>query len=329
MSKQTLRIGKQEVEVKQVYLDQVDLRYYAQNPRVYTMLGITDDSEPSQEEIQKRLQSMEHVKELVQAIQAVGGLTEPIVVRDNIVLEGNSRLAAYRKLYERDPDLWSQIKCTIIPTETTDDDIFILLGQYHIVGRKDWSPYEQAAYIFRRKQKSGISIKNLAIEIGRSESVIANMVKVYEYMVEKNDLNIDKWSYYDEFLKSRHIQQKVQQISGLEEKIVKDIQCGGIEKARFIRDLANICKSENKSSRNLLRAYSKEEMTFEECLDDAKDSGDTVNAYMRLNKFRKFIAEFDVTTVARLDKEARDKILFELEKIQKITKTMYEKTRIS
>lgn len=77
-----------------------------------------------------------------------------MVVKRNgeyVVLEGNSRLAAYRLLAAKDPIKWQKVRVCILPEEITDGDIFTLLGQYHLVGRKDWSVFEQAAYLYRQK----------------------------------------------------------------------------------------------------------------------------------------------------------------------------------
>src|SRR5579884_1719005 len=96
-----------EIPAVTLQLEQQKLRFYADNPRVYSVLR-GDGKVPSQEEIQKRLLEMEHVKELIQDIRLNKGLIEPLIVRDGTfeVLEGNSRLAAYRFLAKSDPVKW-------------------------------------------------------------------------------------------------------------------------------------------------------------------------------------------------------------------------------
>lgn len=73
----------------------------ADNPRVYSVVR-ANGKQPTQEEIQQQLSDLEHVKELREDIKRNGGLIEPLIVRGGSldVLEGNSRLAAYRKLAE-------------------------------------------------------------------------------------------------------------------------------------------------------------------------------------------------------------------------------------
>ena len=62
-------IGKQEYPIKEKYINQKDLKFYAENPRIYSILNNVS-ANPSQEEIEDTLTEMEHVKQLVVAIKA-------------------------------------------------------------------------------------------------------------------------------------------------------------------------------------------------------------------------------------------------------------------
>ncbi len=97
------------------------MKFFTENPRVYSLVR-SDSSEPSQEQIQERLLDMEHVKELIQDVKQNEGLIEPLIVKDGTfeVLEGNSRLAAYRYLAKGDPIKWGRIKCTLLPSDISE-----------------------------------------------------------------------------------------------------------------------------------------------------------------------------------------------------------------
>ena len=99
----SLTLGGEEVPVRNGYLPVFDLSFYSDNPRIYSFIQRQHDV-PSQDEIHKRLNRMDHVKQLIQSIRANGGLTDPMLVRngDLVVLEGNSRLAAHRELARLD-----------------------------------------------------------------------------------------------------------------------------------------------------------------------------------------------------------------------------------
>lgn len=100
---ENLTIGNKEFTVELMELDQRTLKFYPENPRVYSVLNLAGE-EPSQDEIEKLMCRQEHVKQLKESIVSNGGLIDPLIVRagDFTVLEGNSRLAAYRILNQVD-----------------------------------------------------------------------------------------------------------------------------------------------------------------------------------------------------------------------------------
>ena len=156
---------------------------------------------PTQEEIEEHMLSMEHVKVLRQSIKEVG-LIDPLIVRDGdfVVLEGNSRLAAYRKLVKEDPVKWGKVKCKILPRDIEQSTILTILGQYHIVGRKDWSPFEQAGFLVRGLDATNSKIEDFAKSLGLSTANAKKYIEVFGYMKEQNDLIPSRWSYYEELL---------------------------------------------------------------------------------------------------------------------------------
>ena len=91
----SIRLNKRDIPIERCMRKQHQLRFYPKNPRIYSMVW-ENDEEPTQKEIEETLGVMDHVKELIQSIKANGGLLDPLLVRDgdNVVLEGNSRLAA-------------------------------------------------------------------------------------------------------------------------------------------------------------------------------------------------------------------------------------------
>jgi hypothetical protein len=138
----SLTLSGKEIPVRVGFLSHQELKFYPENPRLYSLVR-ADEKVPSQKEIEEKLAQMDHVKTLIQSIKANGGLTDPLIVRDGdyVVVEGNSRLAAYRLLAQREPIKWGMVKCKLLPKDISEDLIFLLLGEYHIIGRKDWQPY--------------------------------------------------------------------------------------------------------------------------------------------------------------------------------------------
>ena len=190
-----MTIGNQQVKVVETELKQSELLFYPENPRVYNALhGIVGEN-PSQEEIQRHMQSLDNVKLLKLSIEANGGLLEPIIVRKNIVLEGNSRLAAYRLLAKTDPIKWGKIKANVMPDDTPEELVVALLGTIHIIGKTPWTPFEQAGYLTRAINKTRKPIDALANELGMQRSMAQSFIKVYQTMVDNDDAEPHKWSY--------------------------------------------------------------------------------------------------------------------------------------
>lgn len=178
--KEVLTLRGEEIPVKVGKVPQTELNFYLENPRLYSIVKECGD-EPSQEEIEDRLGKMDHVKHLIHSIEENGGLIDAVIVLGgaNIVLEGNSRLAAYRILARKDAIKWGEIKVKILPESISESAIFALLGEYHIIGKKDWAPYEQAGYLYRRHTTHKVPLQTLAHEIGLSSKAISHLIDVY------------------------------------------------------------------------------------------------------------------------------------------------------
>lgn len=307
-------------------ISQALLKFYPENPRVYAILDVKSGT-PDQSAIEKAMTKMEHVKQLKESIKANGGLIDSVLVRDGdyIVLEGNSRLAAYRLLAKEDPIKWGKMKCKLLPKDISDSAIFQLLGQYHIIGRKDWSPYEQAGYLYRRVKVSNQSIDSISSELGITKNSAQYSIDVYEYMINNNDTNPEKWSFYDELLKNKNIKEALDNVDGLQETINKDIKENKIVRALDIREkLGGIAKVKDKDSRKILRKVADGDADIYDGYQILNDEGKTGNIYYQIKKFRIKITENDFET-RMLNEQNDSNIRFELKKIKKTTEQLLKK----
>jgi len=304
----------EEVKIRIGILPQIDLKFFPENPRIYSILSAWE-KEPDQNEIEETLTKRDHVKQLMHSIKANGGLTDPIFVRDqsNEVLEGNSRLAAYRILAKVDPIKWGYIKCKILPNELADDKIFSLLGEYHIIGRQDWAPYEQAGYLYRRIKKYSTSSDALAKDLGLTKSKVNHLIKVYEYMKQHGDGDVNHWSYYDELLKSRKIKNCNSKYKGFTKLATKLIKQNKINKAADIRDkLPKIAVSNKKT----IKSFISEKHDFYDSYEHALQGGANEYCYNKIRNFRTWFVEPAVKNdIEKLPKQVRKKTLYEIRKI--------------
>ncbi len=319
MSKIT--IGKTEYEFKEELLDQCQLLFYEENPRVYSILR-ANGSIPTQNGIEEQLTSMDHVKQLRLSIEQNGGLIDPLMVvkrkGDYVVLEGNSRLAAYRLLAVKDPIKWQKVRTHLLPEEISDNDIFTLLGQYHLIGRKDWSVFEQAAYLYRQKKTSQLENDILAKNVGLTESKVYTYISVYTFMLEHDDLRPDRWSYYEEYLKSRGIRKYRDTNPEIDEVFVKQVKNRKIKQAMDVRTvLGEIAKSGDKIAKKIMQGIINDGTDIYDGHEKLKVTGKTSNGYQRIKRFHELVADDDFQKVLKLEATSNASIAFELKKIQK------------
>lgn len=285
-----MTIGNQQVKVVETELKQSELLFYPENPRVYNALhGIVGEN-PSQDEIQRHMQSLDSVKLLKLSIEANGGLLEPIIVRKNIVLEGNSRLAAYRLLASKDPIKWGKIKANVMPDDTPEDLVIALLGTIHIIGKTPWTPFEQAGYLTRAINKTRKPIDALAAELGMQKSMAQSFIRVYQTMVENDDAEPHKWSYYYELDKRSDIKSADDNNPSLNlmTTIVEMIKEDKIEKAADLRDIGKIVKAKGETAEQALEEFLNEEITLKEAVDLAKEDTKLASLQNKVSTFLSF-----------------------------------------
>lgn len=317
LSEDTIRVSGKDIPVTVCLIPHSELSFYPENPRIYSITCV-DGKKPTQAEIEKKLIEMDHVSKLIQSIKANDGLTDPIVVRDGdyVVLEGNSRLAAYRELSQTNKIKWGNIKCYLLPQDTKESLIFALLGQYHLVGKKDWAPYEQAGFLWRRQTNHGLTSEQLAAEMGMAKGEVKKLITVYEFMAKHGDSDVQHWSHYDEYLKSRNIKNARAEYDGFDEYVVGKIKSGEISVANY--DVRDKLDKISAAGERVVRRFLDGKMEFEDAYQAAIAKGLDNSIYKRLHKMREEISDPDYKQeILSMVDEQRDKCIFELEKIEK------------
>jgi hypothetical protein len=202
-----------EVELGEVELDKLQLD--PTNPRLAFKIQARDLKNPSQKQLEGLLGEDPDVAALRRSIAATGGLIEAIIVQDDgTVLEGNCRLTCIRRLNEeaRGKDSrWTSIRARILPPGVDRRVIDVLLGELHIAGKNEWTPFEQAAHLYGMSQK-GYKELDLAGMYRQSKSYINAKIRAYRLMketfvhlVQDEDHQIKNpdryWSWFEEFYK--------------------------------------------------------------------------------------------------------------------------------
>lgn len=325
MITENLTVGKKNIQVRRIELNQADLNFYTENPRVYSVLNLIG-GEPTQEAIESHMCGLEHVKQLKISIESNGGLIDPLIVRDGdfTVLEGNSRLAAYRLLCAKDPIKWGKVLCKLLPADIDDSTIFTLLGQYHIIGRKDWEPFEQAHYLYRRHLQTKVPIAFMAQELGLTKQRAERMIEVIEFMIRYDDLNKRHWSHYEEFLKNAQIKKYRKTSPTIDETIATAVKCEQLREASDMRKLGEIAKVGDKQSKKIMQKIAEGTIDLYEGYAAIHDSGKLDDAVKKLKAFRELINGDSFLNQIFLSDETRNQAQFEIKKIIRRLENIYK-----
>ena len=298
-----LKLRKKEVPYEEIQVPVGQLAFYPENPRIYSQFA--GSRERTQKNIQAKLETMDHVKELRSQIDRDGQVNEPLFCipvtaeselhghYEYQVLEGNSRLAALR-MNKKGSLPPPRVACNVLDfsaysEQETESLIFSLLGGFHITGKTNWQSYENAAYIYRRFKNQEVPIEDIAKEIpSLSPSKVRQMVTAFQMMIDAGDDNTSRWSYYEAYASSTKLKNHRHNIPGLDDRVVELIKEDKFPRALDMRDkLPDILR--NQRARRIFLDEDETE-PFQEALAVADISGDTDAAFKRLQRFRNDLA---------------------------------------
>ncbi|MCZ6803633.1 MAG: ParB N-terminal domain-containing protein [Proteobacteria bacterium] len=314
-----MQIAGEKIPVKIVELDPLDLKYWANNPRIYSI--VHGSEEPlSQDEIEEQLLERPHVRELIKDIAFHGALLNNIILLDEKfeVIEGNSRLAAYKFLKKSKPIEYPKIKCTVLPGDTSDILIYAYLNQEHIKGKTAWIPYEQAG-IFYRLWKEGKEVEEIRKNLNIGPQIAKRFINTYKFMVENGEDKPNRWSYYDEYLKNRLIAKKRKSDNRFDEVMIEQIRKNKFT-AQELRDkLPLICENE--------KAYEKfvsGKMDLTTAYEKLENDGKTENISQKFKKMHEYVNTLDKETLENLNQKTGKYINFKMVKIITKLRTLRE-----
>lgn len=168
-----------------------DLHFDVSNPRL-AEYGVTRSTK--EEDILAILWDAMDVRELVQSIAASGYFDhEPLIVVEergkHVVVEGNRRLAAVKVLVNGNAPgdaKWELPKITPGAREklkelpailSTRKDSWRYLGFKHVNGPAKWSSYAKATYIAEVHRKFGVSLEDIADQIGDRHKTVQRLYR--------------------------------------------------------------------------------------------------------------------------------------------------------
>lgn len=316
-----MKILRESVEYNEDYVDIDGLKFLKDNPRVYAVTHGELDFEQKPEEEQQdtifdKLKHEPSVKNLVPEVERHGGLIEPILVRLDTreVIEGNSRLAAYRILREKGaPGEWDRIPCYLIST-LTEEQQAAFLNQVHVKGKTQWSAYEKANFAYVRKI-NGWTVDRIAKLFGESVQTIYKRINAIKTMKDSGDSDRSHFSYYDVVVRKPEIYGKIAESPKLRDRLfeeIRDVGTGDDQKFTA-QDLRNGLPTIIKKPR-ILNRYVNGQVEFEEAWDRAKVSP----AEDRVKRAVSLLEEISKTDVSGLRQNSLNSLTQAVKKLDRV-----------
>lgn len=314
------------------HIDIYRLTFWKENPRVHSALAREYGTvEVSDLEIEELMWKEDHVKDLFQDIKKQGGLIDEILVKGNIVLEGNSRLCVYRKLHKKSIEQndgegiekWSKIRARIIPQDTNDSIIFAILGTWHIKGKKQWDTFEKAAYLKRMNSEYGYSYEKIGEMISESKTFVLNNINAHDLMVENKIYDLYKFSYFLEMVKNSKISKLIGEEPKVQELVIKAISNNQFTRAEEVRDLPKVL-----NDKVAKREFFDEEVPFKDAFEITKDRHPEYdNAfYNQIIRTTKILKECPMTRIEEIKEDPKK--LYYVKMLMKSTVKLCKKVGI-
>ncbi len=242
-----LRAEIQQLPLKKLKLDLNNVRFH------HRAEHLTDA------QIEKEIWEEDDTKFLLREILASRGLSEPPIVNSNlVVVEGNRRVVCLRKLSEKThkgeysdkysditQDHWDTVTCHVLPGDTPEKDIAILLGRLHVSGKKEWAALNQAAHIYELANKYGATQEDIREYLSMSKATVNHMIQAFKATTEYGEKYpeggswIYKFSYFYEMYKRKPLREWLETNSN-SEKFQDWLGNGKLTRGMEVRQLPDI-----------------------------------------------------------------------------------------
>lgn len=322
MSARSITVLGRKISYEIMDVDIASLKYYQDNPRINYIISKYPKDKVTQEFIEQELIKRESTKELIKDLEANKGLLDEIYVLNDQVVEGNTRLCAYRWLNKKFPDepRWKSVKARVLNNGVSDEELFYILSTFHIKGKKEWDAYEKAAYIYKMIMVLNKSPEDIGKQLGKQRKTIEAMLKAYEVMSQKylidsldDDLinggrdELKKYSYFEAFFLQKALTKRAEETPAFLDEFVEWVREDRLGKAQNVRQLQKIL-SHKKATRKFYEA--EEETAFEDAIhilyEHKPEKVDRF--YKKLREFRELLGESEVNKIrAEIDENKNKK----------------------
>jgi hypothetical protein len=106
---------------------------------------------------------------------------------------------------------WAKIPAAILPKDTTERQIAVLQGMYHVNGKIQWRAYLQAAHLHDMRVRLSMKPAAIAKSLSLQERVVDRLLKAYDAMTMhipqvKHGKGLQAFSYFEELFKIKKLE---------------------------------------------------------------------------------------------------------------------------
>lgn len=296
----TTPINGRRVPYRDDVIDIDQLQFWEANPRVYAAVrgvpGWNDaDSLRRQQIIAECMENQESTRIVLEGLRLHQGQQEPLIVdlRGNIVIEGNSRLAALRILARENPAYWDAAICRCY-NDLTEEERCALLSEMHVIGKTEWNPYVKAATYWRQHRELEWDLPKIARVNRTNVAKVKTELATVELMANENELNERKYSWYNVLTSTRAIKRVFEDNTEFRDRVLAVVRDASpeatdpVERASTsFRDGLNALVKKDRP----LRRFCSGRRSLQEAVDEAQMS--TLSA--KLRKARSVLGDIDAT----------------------------------
>jgi hypothetical protein len=208
--KQTISIDNQPVEVEHQRVPVGSLKLDSDNPRLRYLIRKLPHTPTTAELANMLLDQMDFADDLFKQIRDNGGIHDPVhVLHDDVVVEGNTRVACLLRLAQKQPGdpRWKRVPILRLPKSITPKQVAILQGNFHVQAKNKWKAYAKAEHLHYMHKTLRMPLGDIAKALGMQERIVERLIGQYEMMTSEVLPNVDidrgirLWSHVDEFFK--------------------------------------------------------------------------------------------------------------------------------
>jgi hypothetical protein len=103
----------------------------------------------------------------------------------------------------------------VLPSDVTEEQLMLLLGELHVAGKIEWRAFDQAEYVWKMSKIFGKTYDYLASHLRWSRSKLSQKIAAYEetksYIERTGDPDgTNRFSHFEEFMKKKQLRDKLE-----------------------------------------------------------------------------------------------------------------------